>query len=77
MHSEVDRGTFSVAFPHIGAIERASHVAVADATLGPFIAYELRSQGDRVREDKNLKELQERFAVDPSDVVIIDRDRAR
>ncbi len=79
VHSEVDRGsTFSVALPRIGAIERAPHVAVVvgDATLGPFIAYELRSQGYRVREYKNLQELQDRFSAEPSDAVIIDRDRA-
>ncbi len=78
VHSEVDRGsTFSVALPRTGAIARAPHVAVVvgDATLGPFIAYELRSKGYRVREYQNLEELQERFAVEPSDAVIIDRDR--
>jgi sigma-B regulation protein RsbU (phosphoserine phosphatase) len=78
VHSEVDRGsTFSVSLPRSGAIERAPHIAVVvgDATLGPFIAYELRSQGYRVREYANLKELQERFAIEPSDAIVIDRDR--
>lgn len=78
VHSEVDRGsTFSVALPRSGAIERAPHVAVVvgDATLGPFIAFELRSNGYRVREYKDLAELAERFAAEPSDAIIIDRDR--
>ncbi|HEY8322814.1 MAG TPA: ATP-binding protein [Candidatus Baltobacteraceae bacterium] len=78
LHSEVDRGsTFSVSLPRSGAIERAPQVAVVvgGATLGPFIAYELRSNGYRVREYKDLAELHSRFAAEPSDAVIIDRDR--
>jgi signal transduction histidine kinase len=78
VHSEVDRGsTFSVSLPRSGAIERAPHVAVVvgDATLGPFIAYELRSQGYRVREYADLEELRKRCAIEPSDAVVVDRDR--
>ncbi len=65
--TEVGRGsTFSVALPRKGAIERAPHVSVVagDATLGPFIAYELRSNGYRVREYRTLDDLTKGYAAE-------------
>ena len=78
VNSEVGRGsTFSVSLPRRGAVARAPQIAVVvgDAALGPFIAYELRSNGFRVREYGSLDELRAGSAAEPSDAVIVDRDR--
>ena len=58
--SVLDEGsTFSVTLPKEAARNRTPSIAVvgSDATVGPFIAYELRSKGYRVRHAGLLEEL--------------------
>lgn len=78
VESEVNKGsTFAVILPRHTVQRRLSRVAIlaSETTLGPFIAYLLRSNGYRVREYHTLAELHEHFAEEPSDAVIVDRDR--
>jgi len=78
VESDMGRGsTFAVILPRKVAQHRLPQIAVlaSDETLGPFVTYVLRSSGYRVREYRSLPELHGCFRDDPSDAIIVERDR--
>ena len=67
--------TFTVVLPRMrdgmGGVLRVA-VLTADEHLAPYLAYELRTHGLAVRQDKTLTALLERLALEPADVVLVD-----
>ena len=76
VRSDVGRGTtIEVHVPRNIAAVRGPRVAIlsSDDTLGPFIAFELRTHGFRVREFKTLEGFSNLSAREPFDAFVVER----
>ncbi len=74
--SEIGAGTtFEIHLPRNIATARGPRIAVLaeDETQGPFIAYELRTHGYRVREFKSVTEFSEQGSREPFDAFVVER----